>query len=215
MAAEASFRKALSLNPNNQQAHFFYGSFLHATGRLQESEAQNKIGLELDPKSSWGYDDHGWLLLSQHKPLEAIAEFQKSLALDPKFAAGHLSLAMAYTRNRQFQQALEETQKAEALHGDPTRVLEVRATVQALSGDIKDAEVTLDQMLKNKIGGHVSPYSVALIYTSLGYKDKAIDWLEKGYREKEPWLPWIRVLVEWDSLRSEPRFIELMHKMNL
>ena len=70
-------------------------------------------------------------------------------------------------------------------------------------------------MLKNDIGGHVSPYSVALIYASLGFKDKSIDWLEKGYRGKDPWLPWVCVLVEWDSLRSEPRFIELMHHMNL
>jgi serine/threonine-protein kinase len=214
-AAEASFRKALALNPNNAVAHLFFASFLHATGRLPEAEVENKIGRGLDPKSSWGYDDHGWMLLTEHKPAEAIAEFQRSLALNPEFAAGHLSLAVAYLRNKQFPEAIEETRKAETLHGDPTRVLEVLGEAQALSGDVKGAESTLDRLLNNDIGGKVSPYSVALIYTSLGFKDRAMDWLEKGYREKEPWLPWLRVLVEWDPLRTEPRFAALLQRMKL
>ena len=65
------------------------------------------------------------------------------------------------------------------------------------------------------IKGRVSPYSVALVYTAMGRKAEALDWLEKAYREKDPWIVWIRVLVEWDSLRSEARFNNLLRSMNL
>ena len=61
----------------------------------------------------------------------------------------------------------------------------------------------------------MSPYSVALIYTALGRKSEALDWLDKAFQEKDTWTVWTKILVEWDSLRDEPRFKELQRKMNL
>jgi predicted Zn-dependent protease len=104
---------------------------------------------------------------------------------------------------------------AEDMGADPTRVLEVRGSAQALSGDASAANATLDKLLKKKITGRVSPYSVALIYTSLGKKREALDWLDRAVREKDTWVIWVKVLVEWDSLRSEPRFNELLRELKL
>jgi len=213
--AERLFRKALDLNPNNQVAHEFYSSFLHAMGRLDEAEAESRIAGQLDPLSGWIHDDHGWMLLSRRRPQDAIPEFQKAIELSPKFPAAHLSLAVAYSRTRQFEQALAEVQKAEEQGGDPTRVLEIRGSLQALAGDTAAAQATLDKLMNGKIAGRVSPYSVALIYTALGKKTEALDWLEKCYAEKDTWSVWLGVLVEWDSLRTEPRFINLLNRLNL
>jgi TolB-like protein len=213
--AERQFRKALALNPNNQIAHEFYSSFLHVMGRLDEAEAENRIAKELDPMDGWLYDDKGWMLLSRRKPETAIPEFQKAIELNPKFPAAHLSLAVAYTRVGRFQEALDEVHKAEQLGGDPTRVLEILGSVQALSGDLAAAQATVDKLRKGNIGGRVSPYSVALIYTAMGKKSDALDWLEKCYKDEDTWTVWIGVLVEWDSLRSEPRFINLIHRLKL
>lgn len=213
--AERQFKKALALNPNNQIAHEFYSSFLHVMGRLDEAEAENRIAKELDPMDGWLYDDKGWMLLSRRKPEAAIPEFQKAIELNPRFPAAHLSLAVAYTRVGRFQDAFDEVQRAEQLGGDPTRVLEILGSVQALSGDLKAAQATVDKLLKGNIGGRVSPYSVALIYTAMGKKSDALDWLEKCYKDEDTWTVWIGVLVEWDSLRSEPRFRNLIHRLKL
>jgi tetratricopeptide (TPR) repeat protein len=213
--AEILFRRALEANPNNQLAHEFYSSYLHAMSRLDEAEAQNAVAKELDPLSAWIYDDKGWILLSRRRPADAVAEFQRAIELNPRFPVAHLSLAVAYTRLGRFKEAIEETMVAEDMGADPTRVLEVRGSAQALSGDASAANATLDKLLKKKITGRVSPYSVALIYTSLGKKREALDWLDRAVREKDTWVIWVKVLVEWDSLRSEPRFNELLRELKL
>ena len=213
--AEELFRKALALNPNNQVGHEFYSSFLHAMGRLDEAEGENHAAQQLDPMSAWLHDDLGWMLLSRRKPEAATREFQKATELGPEFPAAHLSLAVACLRTRQFDRARLEVQRAEELGGDPTRVLEIRGSLQAVTGDIASAQNTVDKLVKGEIPGRVSPYSVALIYTAMGRKSDALDWLEKGYREKDTWLVWIKILVEWESLRSEPRFAALLQKLKL
>jgi TolB-like protein/DNA-binding winged helix-turn-helix (wHTH) protein/Flp pilus assembly protein TadD len=213
--AERMLRKAIELEPNNQLAHEFYGSFLHIMGRLDEAEVQCRIAMELGPMSAWIHDDKGWLLLTRGRPQEAAEEFRKAIEFNSRFPAAHLSLAVAYSRLKEFDRALAEVHTAEELGGDPTRVMEVLGSTQALSGDVAAAKATVQRLISGKFQGRVSPYSVALIYTALGRKPDALDWLEKGYREKESWLPWIGVLREWDSLRSEPRFAELLRKLKL
>ena len=212
---EELFRKALSINPNNQVAHEFYASYLHAMGRLDEADKQIRIAQDLDPLAGWVRDDKGWILLSRHRPEEAAVEFQKAIELNPRFPAAHLSLAVAYLRMKQYDKALREVAEAERLGGSPTRVLEVRGSIQALSGDIAGAEATAETLKSGKISGRMSPYSVALIYAALGRKSEALDWLDKAFQEKDTWTVWTKILVEWDSLRDEPRFKELQRKLNL
>lgn len=213
--ADALFRKAIELNANNQVAHTFYTAFLHATGRLDEAEAQNRIANELDPMSAWVYDDKGWLMLSRRRPQDAIVAFRKGVSMDRSYPAAHLSLAVALSRVGKFQEALDEVRQAEALHGDPTRVLEVLGSVQALSGDRAGAQATLEKLKSGNIAGRVSPYSVALIYNALGRTRDSLDWLEKGVRERDTWCLWIKVLVEWQNLRNEPRFQKLLSDLQL
>ena len=212
--SEELFRKTLSLNPNNAVGHEFYSSYLHAMGRLDDAEKESRIAQELDPLSGWVRDDMGWILLSRRRPEAAVAEFRKAIELNPKFPAAHLSLAVAYSRLGKYSDALQEVQKAEELGGSPTRVLEVRGSVQAMSGDSVGAQKTLGQLMSGTVKGRISPYSIALIYTAMGRKSEALDWLEKAYNEKDTWIVWTKVLMEWDSLRSEPRFQVLQKKLN-
>jgi tetratricopeptide (TPR) repeat protein len=184
-------------------------------GRLDDADKQIRIAQDLDPLSGWVRDDKGWILLSRHRPEEAAVEFQKSIELNPRFPAAHLSLAVAYLRLKNYEKAFQEVAEAERLGGSPTRVLEIRGSIQAMSGDITGAEATAETLKTGKISGRMSPYSVALIYTALGRNSEALDWLDKAFQEKDTWTVWTKVLVEWDSLRDEPRFKELQRKLNL
>jgi tetratricopeptide (TPR) repeat protein len=125
-----------------------------------------------------------------------------------------LSLAVAYSRLSRYPDALQEVQRAEDLGGSPTRVLEVRGSVEALSGDLAAAQQTLTQLTSGAVKGRISPYSIALIYTAMGRKSEALDWLEKAFQEKDTWIVWTHVLVEWDPLRNEPRFQALQKRLN-
>ena len=109
--------------------------------------------------------------MSRHRPEEAAVEFHKAIELNPRFPAAHLSLAVAYLRLKQYDKASQEVAEAERLGGSPTRVLEIRGSIQALSGDIAGAEATVETLKSGKISGRMSPYSVALIYTALGTKE--------------------------------------------
>ncbi len=213
--SERLLRKALELDPNNSLAHEFFCSPLHVMGRLDEAEAQAHIAMELDPMSGWAHDDLAWVLMTRHRPEAAVVESQRAVELNPGYAAGHLSLAVAYGRLHQYDKALEQVRVAEQNGGDPTRVLEVQGETQALAGDTAGAQATLGKLLTLKAPNRISPYSAALIYTAMGKKSEAIDWLEKGFEEKDSWMPWVGVLVEWDSLRDEPRFVKLMTRMKL
>ncbi|SRR6266496_5357 len=213
--SERLIRKAIELDANNQLAHEFFCSPLHVQGKLDEAEAEARIAMELDPMSGWAHDDLAWVLMTRHRAEAAVVESQRAVELNPAFAAGHLSLAVAYGRLRQYDKALQQVRIAEQNGGDPTRVLEIEGSTLALSGDMAGAQTALQKLLSLKPPNRISPYSVALIYTAMGRKNEAIDWLEKGYRERDSWMPWVGVLVEWDSLRQEPRFVELMKKMKL
>ena len=211
--ADQLFRKALILNPNNQVAHEFYSSYLHAMGRLDEAEKEIKVAQELDPLSGWVRDDKGWMLLSRHRPDLAVPEFEKAIELAPNFPAGHLSLAVAFMRLKQYDQASEEVAKAERIGGSATRVLEIRGSIQALSGNLQGAEGIAERLKSGRVSGRVSPYSVALIYASMGRNKEAVEWLERAYGQKDTWTVWTRALVEWDGLRNDPKFMDLQRKL--
>jgi hypothetical protein len=105
-----------------------------------------------------------------------------------------LSLAVAYLRLKQYDKHLQVSNaEAERLGGSPTRVLEIRGSIQALSGDIAGAEATAETLKSGKISGRMSPYSVALIYTA---------WDERV----RLWIGWIRPFQEKDTWTCGPKF---------
>jgi tetratricopeptide (TPR) repeat protein len=85
----------------------------------------------------------------------------------------------------------------------------------AMAGDRKGAQAMLDQLLRQREHAYVSPYDVALIYSGLGEKDKALDWLERAYRERSSLLVFALREPRLASLRSEPRFASLIHDFAL
>ena len=77
-----------------------------------------------------------------------------------------------------------------------------------------EARAALDEMMRFSKERWVPPYNFALVYNALGENDKALDYLEKGFAEKDVRMVWLKVEPKWNNLRNEPRFIELMRRMN-
>jgi len=148
---------------------------------------------------------------------QAIDQFHKTLELDQNFPPAHVYLPAAYEQKGRYEEAIAEFKKGIPL----TRGSEWSLTkgglghLYAILGKKTEALTLLDELKQLAAREYVPPTSVALIYVGLGEKDEAFVWLEKAYEERSFQLQWLKVEPRWDSLRSDPRFANLMRRIGL
>lgn len=211
--AEAEFRRAIELNPNDVNAHYWYSQLLVALGRWDESLASINKATQLDPLDPQLTSFRGAIFHHHRQYAIAIEQEQKGLTLDPGHFMPHFVLGRAQEQLGNYQQAVNEFQKAFELSGGDLTTRASLAHAYAISGDKAEAETILSELKKltnNNVG-----YQIAEIYIGLGDKDQAFQWLEKAYEDRSEWLTWIAIEPKLDPLRSDPRFAELLRRMDL
>ncbi len=123
----------------------------------------------------------------------------------------HFVAASALIEKGRFAEAIAESRKEYELTG--RNVIPFGAYALAKSGKRDEAQAALQELLKLSATKYVPPYNIALIYTALDMREEALGWLEKGYATRDPKMTFLKVEPKWDSLRSEPRFIEIMQRL--
>jgi TolB-like protein/Tfp pilus assembly protein PilF len=210
--AEREFLLTLELNPNYAKARVFYGLFLTGMGRFEEARAQMQHGLELDPLNSMYQSYLGIAFLRARRYDEAIAQFQKGLALDPDFGDALSSLRSCYHQKGMYQEALETLRKLYATRGDLDLLEALNRGNE--EGGYKEAMRQAAEALAARSNRAYS-MGIATLYTFAGEKDRALDWLEIAFQERMQDLVYLNVYPKWDPLRDDPRFQDLLRKMNL
>ena len=209
LSAEREFKLAIRLNPNYSRAHDGYAHCLLEMGRTEESLAECQRALELEPFDLEINEHLGWYYLFARQYDLAITQLLKTLEMGPHVYRARILLGMAYVQKKWFSQAIEEFLRAERL--EKTSVLSgFLGHAYAMAGKEEALEI-LDDLLEQLNHCYVPPYSIALIYTGLGKRDEAFEWLQKAFVEHSHWRGWLRLTPELDSLRSDPRFTELVH----
>jgi TolB-like protein/DNA-binding winged helix-turn-helix (wHTH) protein/Tfp pilus assembly protein PilF len=212
-AAEAEFKKAIALNPNYATAHDYYCYFLTAMQRPQEAKAQIDRALQLDPLSLPINSDAGFQMVYSYQYDAAIEQLKKTLQMNPKFPLAHLWLGRAYQAKGMFDQAMVEYQATDSALPDwPVTVAGI-GNLQGYAKKDADARLTLarlDNMSKTK---YVTPYGIALVYAGMGDKDQTFRWLERAFDDRANWLVWLRFDSRWDSIRSDPRYADLVRRI--
>jgi tetratricopeptide (TPR) repeat protein len=144
----------------------------------------------------------------------AIADLRKAVEMEPNYFASHFHLGLALLHSRKKDEALAELEKAVNLSARASPVaLAALGYARAASGNPREARrilAELDQLGKKRI---VSPVYRAAIYTGLGEKKTALDWLEKGLVERSQPLNHVSLEPSFDPLRPEPRYQELMRRI--
>jgi len=208
------FERALALDPNYATAHHWYGGGpLLALGQFDRAITEGKRAVELDPLSLINNADLGWLYFNARRYNEAEAQARKTLEMDSRFYLAHYYLGEVLQFKGQLTEAIAEYKKAAELDDDPF-VLGLLAQAYAKLGQRDEALKMLGQLQELATRRYVTSYSFALVHIALGEKDKAIDWLERAYRDRAgPDIALIKVDPFLDPLRGHPRFEALVQKI--
>jgi TolB-like protein/Flp pilus assembly protein TadD len=213
--AEKEFRRAIELNPSYATAHQWYAEELAALGRGDEALAEIKRAQELDPLSLPVSVVAGWILYVEQNYDQAIAQFERTLEMDSNFAVAHLYLGRAYVQKGNLEQGIVEGQTATRLSGGHPFYMAWLGYAYARAGNRNEALRILHKLKVISGKKYVASHDVAAIYVGLGEKSKAIAWLNKAYDEHSYTVLQLGVEPEFDSLRSDPRFQNLVHRIGL
>jgi eukaryotic-like serine/threonine-protein kinase len=211
--AEIEFQRAIALNPSYATAHQFYGLTLTYLGRFDEAVAEQKRALEIDPLSLTANLDAGEVSYYGRHYDQAIEHEQKVFELDPNFVPAHYFIGLAYLQESMYKEGIAEFGKAAMISPGNSLALSGLGYAYALAGRRAEAQKVLDQLEEFSKHKYVAAGRMALICVGLGEKDKAFEWLEKAYEEHS--MITIKVHPAFDPLRSDPRFANLLRRMNL
>jgi TolB-like protein/Flp pilus assembly protein TadD len=215
--AEKEYQRAIQLNPGYAIAHNRYGYALLKMGRFQEAIAETKQALELDPLSLPINRDLGDAFYFARQYDQAIEQLRKTEELEPNYAQPQRDLVLAYAQKSMYKEAIAEGDKRLAVAPDDRIALAYLGYAYAKAGRRVEAKKVLDQLNDLSKRQYVPARRRTIIYAGLGEKDRAFEWMEKAYDDRElgAGVGSIKVDPAYDPLRSDPRFADLLRKMNL
>ena len=214
-AAEREYRRAIELDSTYATAHHWYGGFLSAMGRHDEALRQADAARRLDPLSLIIQTWVGLRYYFAGNYEAAISEYRKAVDMDPGFAPAHWHLGWAYARSGRSRESIAEAERALALDKQNRVYLASLGHAYAIAGMRDQARSTLARLQEASRDRHVSAYHVAAIHVALGDADAGMDWLERAYEERSPWIAYLRVDPRVEKLREQPRFKRLLAKTRL
>ncbi|HEY0322219.1 MAG TPA: protein kinase [Pyrinomonadaceae bacterium] len=214
-SADREFRRAIELNPNYATAHQWYASYLVMMGRFDDSIREIKRAQELDPLSRIINANLGLHYYYARKFDESIQQLKKTISLDESFFVAHQYLGRTYIQKGMHKEAIAELERARELSGNAPEVVASLGHAYAVAGRTGDAQkvlADLDELARER---YVLPYFRAAVYTGLGDKDQAFAWLERAYEERHPGLVLVNIDPRFDTLRSDPRFTDLIRRLGV
>jgi TolB-like protein/DNA-binding winged helix-turn-helix (wHTH) protein/lipoprotein NlpI len=213
VAAEAEYKRAIALNASYSRAHSWYADYLSKMGRHDEALVEAKRARELDPVSVSSNGFLGAILYRARRYDEAIEACQRALELDPSYPNALWFQALAHEQKGELPKAIANLKKAVSLSDAPLyRAL--LANAYALAGEKAKALSALDELKALSQQRYVSPLDIAVVYTGLGDRNSAFQWLEKAFQERTMRIQELPEPI-FDSLRSDPRFGDLMRRIGL
>jgi TolB-like protein/Tfp pilus assembly protein PilF len=212
--SKKEFERAIELNPNYATAHHQFGNMnLTMVGEFDRAIAEGKRALELDPLSLIINADLGQNFLLARRYDEAIDQLRKTLAMEPRFYYARWALGEALQMKGQLREAITQYEKAAEITDDPM-VMALLAQGYAKIGQRDKAGNVLSQLEQLATQRHVGPCIFSLVHVALGENEKAIEDLERAYRERDdPSIVGIKVEPLIDPLRGHPRFERLVAKV--
>lgn len=215
-SAERGFKYAIELNPNYPTAHFGYSLLLTALGQFSEALVEINKALHVDPSSLIINVAKGIVLYESRDYDRSLDQFEIIIDMNRFFDPIYYGRALAYEQQGLFKEAIRAARIAVRLSNRHPMKLTAQAHAHAMSGEWSEAQKVLDELYGLlSTGSFVSQFHMALIYATSSDKDQAFKCLWKAREDKDQWLFLAGVEPRLDSLRSDPRFEELLLSIGL
>jgi serine/threonine protein kinase/tetratricopeptide (TPR) repeat protein len=214
---EKEFQRAIELNPAYATAHFWHSLALVSMGRSEEAIAEQKRALQLDPLSLIINRVLGVDFYHARHYDQVIEQEQLTLDMDPNFAFVHMQLCLAYFQKSMYKEGIAECEKELVVSPRHPYALSGLGYAYAVAGRRAEAQKMLDQLNAISEQKYVPAISRVGVYVGLGDKEKAFEWLAKAYEDRSIGSSFAVIKADpiYDPLRSDPRFADLLRRMNL
>jgi tetratricopeptide (TPR) repeat protein len=180
---------------------------------MDESLVEMTRARSLDPLSVSMNFSLGWRLYLARQYDQAIVQLLDTIEMDPTYLLSYIMLGQCYEQERRYPEAIAQLQKAAALSPDSPPVLAALGHAYALSGKRADAVKLLNELKRESGARYVSPYYLALLYAGLDDHEQSLASLQRAYDDRSNNMLFLRVLPQFDALRSEPKFKELLRQI--
>ena len=213
--AEQEFRRALELSPGVAVVHQEYGRYLMRAGRFEEALAEFQKARNLNPVSPTANTAVARPLYFMHRYDEALRQYQQALELEPNSATIHEYIGMTYVMKGMRSQGIAEIEFAHGAVRDNVWYAGLLGWADAVDGRTTAAQQILGTLLERSSREASPAMAIANVYMGLGKKDKALEWLRRAFDSRNANLFLLKIDPIYDPLRSDPRFADLLRRMNL
>jgi pentatricopeptide repeat protein len=212
--AEAEYRRALELSPNDADAQAGFAGWLLCQGRTDEAVAWVERARALDPVAVSG-GGVSWILFQARRYDDAIRESHSALAIKPDNAFSLIGLGFALIANNQPAEAIPVLEKAVSLSPGSPAATGILIRAYAHAGRRSDALRLLEELKRRRKAGYIPAAAFVNAYLGLGDNEQAFYWLEQAYREQSNILQFLKTHPYFDPIRGDPRFPELVRRVGL
>jgi TolB-like protein/Flp pilus assembly protein TadD len=212
--AEAEYKRALELRPNDVAAHLGFAHWLLCQGRMEEALEWSRRARELDPVEVRGVGT-GWILFHARRYDEAIRELRSIVAVHPDHAGARWILGFALIGKGLPQEAIPELEKTVSMMHRSPGSLELLATAYASAGRRRQAIRLINELKKRRQKSYLPAGAFINPYLALRDYDEAFVWFERAYQEQSNILQFLKVHPFFDPIRGDPRFKDLLRRVGL
>jgi tetratricopeptide (TPR) repeat protein len=212
--AEQEYRRGLALNPSSSYGHGRFGWFLSWLGRDEEAVAERSRAVDLNPTDPGEIAGLAVVHYVGRHYDAAVTAARRAIDIDPRFSWGYARLGWAYMEKGMYPEAIAALETAVKMSGGSLNHKGALGRAYALAGRRSEARRILEELRDLERRGYAGPFHLATIHAALGEKNEALRWLEEGYRVHDGNMVLLKVQPAWDSLRSEPRYQDLVRRMH-
>ena len=214
-SAEQHYERAIELDPTNAPSRFFYAHMLSNLGRHEEAIAEIRRARELEPASLITNAVEGQIHFFAGDLNGSEELLRRTIDLDGNFWLSHLFITRVYLAREQWDKAAESARRAAELSGGNSEAVATAAYSLARAGNTEEARRTMNELSERSKVRNVPSYALALAHLAVGENDRAMEYLEKAFQDREALMVFLKVEPKWDPIRSDPRFVSILERMRL
>jgi len=214
-AADQEFKRAIALAPGLARSHRWYAVYLAAMGRAAEAITEAQRATDLDPLSVSAHDAAAIAAVCSGQYDRTVAEGRIILNLDPSDPRAYLDMAMGHIQKGMYQEALQDVEKGLVLSRRDPFFLSIAALIHGRLGQMEQAGKLVHEMRIASQKSFVAPFFFATAFVGMSKEKEAMEALEEGYKAHDGYMVGLNSTPWFAPLRSDPRFQDLLRRMNL